>query len=80
MNRGVLQMTSSTQKSKDDLGRRLDAVNKMLKTPNLSKWALEYWSLVHHRLLRKFHDAEHVPYKQRDSVIYGHTPPFDKVQ
>lgn len=80
MNRGVLQMTSLTEKSNELLGRRLDAVNELLKNPNLNKWAVDYWSLVHARLLRKFHDTEHVPYMERESIIYAHTPPFDKVK
>lgn len=73
-------MTSSIQKTDEELGRRLDAVNRILRTKRLSKWAYNYWSTVHARLLRQFHDTEHVPYKERESIIYAHTPPFDKVK
>ena len=73
-------MTSSMQKTDEQLGRRLDAVNRILKTKRLSKWAYNYWSVVHDRLLRQFHDSEHVSYKDRETVITGHTPPFDKVK
>ena len=73
-------MTSSIQKTDEELGRRLDAVNRILRTKRLSKWAYNYWSTVHARLLRKFHDTEHVPYTERESIIYAHTPPFDKVK
>lgn len=73
-------MTSLTEKSNELLGRRLDSVNRILKTKRLSEWAFNYWSTVHARLLRQFHDSEHVSYKDRETVITGHTPPFDKVK
>jgi hypothetical protein len=36
----------------DDLGRRIDTVNELLKQP-LSEWARTYWMTVHQQLVRK---------------------------